>query len=246
MPAWFDGLLLGYEARFLAGAWLTAQLALASFALAVSIGMVGAIGKLSRVKALSGALSIYTLIVRGAPELLLILLIYFDLQHLLNAARDALGYSEVWIISPFWAGVAGIGVIYGAYMTETFRGAMLATPAGLAEAGRAFGMNAWSVFWRIVFPQMMRHALPGPSQQLAGFAESDGAGFGHRSRRRYDERRLASARPHARAVFCFTARSRAVICFSLCCRRRFSVFAKSARGAARIDFLGRRWTLGSN
>ena len=161
MPAWFDGLLLGYEARFLAGAWLTAQLALASFALAVSIGMVGAIGKLSRVKALSGALSIYTLIVRGAPELLLILLIYFDLQHLLNAARDALGYSEVWIISPFWAGVAGIGVIYGAYMTETFRGAMLATPTGLAEAGRAFGMNAWSVFWRIVFPQMMRHALPG-------------------------------------------------------------------------------------
>lgn len=161
MPAWFDGLLRGYEARFLAGAWLTAQLALAAFALAIAIGMAGAAGKLSRIKPLSGALSVYTLVARGAPELLLILLIYFDLQYLLNASRDALGYEEIWIISPFWAGTVGIGVIYGAYMTETFRGAMLATPAGLAEAGRAFGMSGWSIFWRIVFPQMMRHALPG-------------------------------------------------------------------------------------
>ena len=64
-------------------------------------------------------------------------------------------------ISPFAAGVATIGFIFGAYMTETFRGAILAVDKGELEAARAFGMRASQVFVRILFPQMMRHALPG-------------------------------------------------------------------------------------
>jgi histidine transport system permease protein len=59
------------------------------------------------------------------------------------------------------AGVAVLGFIYGAYFTETFRGAFLAVPRGQLEAGAAYGMTGWQVFSRVMFPQMMRFALPG-------------------------------------------------------------------------------------
>lgn len=49
------------------------------------------------------------------------------------------------------AGVLTIGFIYGAYMTETFRGAILAIPPGQMEAGRAYGMRPMQVFVRITF-----------------------------------------------------------------------------------------------
>jgi histidine transport system permease protein len=57
--------------------------------------------------------------------------------------------------------VITIGFIYGAYFTETFRGAFLAVPRGQLEAARSFGMGPLLLFRRILFPQMMRYALPG-------------------------------------------------------------------------------------
>ena len=56
-----------------------------------------------------------------------------------------------------------LGFIYGAYFTETFRGGVLAVPKGQLEAAAAFGLTRWQVFRRILFPQMMRFALPGIS-----------------------------------------------------------------------------------
>jgi ABC-type arginine transport system permease subunit len=75
------------------------------------------------------------------------------------------------------AGVATIGFIFGAYFTEVLRGAFLAVPEGQREAALAYGFSRWQVLWRIVGPQMLRHALPG-LQQLAG----DDQGHGHRQR----------------------------------------------------------------
>ena len=63
----------------------------------------------------------------------------------------------------FAAGVLTIGFIFGAYMGETFRGAFMAVDNGQIEAGKAYGMSSALVFRRIRFPQMMRHALPGLS-----------------------------------------------------------------------------------
>jgi arginine/ornithine transport system permease protein len=64
-------------------------------------------------------------------------------------------------INPFVAGVLTLGFIYGAYMTETFRGAILAIPGGQSEAALAFGMGRTQTFLRIIAPQMVRYALPG-------------------------------------------------------------------------------------
>ena len=74
---------------------------------------------------------------------------------------EKMGSDEIWIIPPFGAGALAIGLFYGAYMTETFRGAMLAVPRGQSEAGLSVGLSTRVVFWQIMLPQMLRHALPG-------------------------------------------------------------------------------------
>lgn len=148
--------LLGYEARFISGLAVTAAVAVAALLLALALGLLGAAAKQSRHSWMRAVAAVYTTAVRGIPELPFMLLVYFSLQHLINAL-----WENPWIISPFWAGVIVIGLFYGAYMTETFRGGMLAVPRGQKEAGMAIGLSAGVIFWRITFPQMLRHALPG-------------------------------------------------------------------------------------
>jgi len=71
------------------------------------------------------------------------------------------GYDDYIDINPFAAGVFTLGFIFGAYLSETFRGAFLGIPKGQAEAGVAYGMSGIQVFFRILVPQMIRLAIPG-------------------------------------------------------------------------------------
>ncbi|NLC21750.1 MAG: ABC transporter permease subunit, partial [Halomonadaceae bacterium] len=80
-----------------------------------------------------------------------------------DAIYDRFGLDWYINLNAFAAGVITIGFIFGAYMGETFRGAFMAVENGQIEAGKAYGMTPWLVFRRIQFPQMMRHALPGIS-----------------------------------------------------------------------------------
>lgn len=152
--------LYGYGPLIAEGTWQTLQLAVLSLLTAIVIGLVGAVAKSSRVRMLQGVATAYTTLVRAVPDLVLMLLLFYGIQMWLNMATDALGMGQI-DIDPFIAGVLTLGVIYGAYFTETFRGAFLAVPRGQTEAGAAYGMNGWQIFRRILFPQMMRHALPG-------------------------------------------------------------------------------------
>src|SRR3546814_13998500 len=83
-----------------------------------------------------------------------------DLQIQVNNIGAYFGWDYI-DVDAFTAGTITIGFIFGAYMAETFRGAFLAVPVGLLEAGYAYGMSKHQVFFRILVPQMMRHALPG-------------------------------------------------------------------------------------
>jgi len=95
----------------------------------------------------------------------LLMLLFYGGQIGVNMITDRLYDAfdiDIFInIDAFIAGVATLGVIYGAYMAETFRGAFMAVDEGQMEAARAYGMSPWLVFSRIRFPLMMRHALPG-------------------------------------------------------------------------------------
>lgn len=149
-----------YTPSILAGTWINVACGLTALGVSIIIGMAAALAKLSRQPVLVGAASVYTTIVRGIPDLVLLLLAYYGGQIAVNAIVEALGSDEYYEISPFTAGALAIGFIYGAYMTETFRGAILAVPRGQLEAGYAYGMTAGQVVRRILLPQMIRHALP--------------------------------------------------------------------------------------
>lgn len=152
--------LHGYLPSLLQGTLLTIEAALLSLVVAMLLGIAGALAKLSASAALRVLATVYTTLIRGVPDLVLMLLIFFGGQMMVNQLAPMVGYEDYVDVSPFIAGVLTIGFIYGAYMTETFRGAILAVPAAQLEAGRAYGMSGAKVFTRILLPQMIRHALP--------------------------------------------------------------------------------------
>ena len=154
-------MLHGYGSSILEGAWLTVNLALTSMALAIVLGLIGATLRLSPVKWLARSGEAYTTVIRGIPDLVLILLIFYGGQDLVNRIALALGSTDYIDINPFVAGVCTMGFIFGAYLSETFRGAFMAIPKEQIEAGLAYGMSNGQVFWRILVPQMVRFALPG-------------------------------------------------------------------------------------
>lgn len=152
--------LQGFGPLLLEGAWMTVKLSLSSLALSVLLGLIGASAKLSSLRLLRLPAQLYTTLIRGVPDLVLMLLIFYSLQTWLTAITAALGWEYI-EINPFVAGIITLGFIYGAYFTETFRGAMLAVPRGQVEAATAYGLSRTQRFRFVVFPQMMRFALPG-------------------------------------------------------------------------------------
>ena len=153
--------LRGYGWMLWQGLELTILVGLGAMAVALALGLIGAWGKLSRARAGRWAAGTYTTVIRGVPELLLILLVYYGVPTLIQDIAEGAGYEIIVDLNPFVAGVVTIGFIYGAFATEVFRGAFLAVPRGQIEAARAIGMSRALTFRRIVLPQMWRFALPG-------------------------------------------------------------------------------------
>lgn len=151
----------GYYLSILEGALLTVGVSLAALGVAILLGLAGAAAKLSNRPILVALATTYTTVIRGVPELVLMLLIFYGGTIGLNHVMESMGSQKTVDINPFLAGVITIGFIYGAYMTETFRGSILAIPRGQIESAWAFGMGRAQTFLRITLPQMVRYALPG-------------------------------------------------------------------------------------
>jgi histidine transport system permease protein len=150
----------GFGPLLWVGTLETIKLSVLSLAAALLLGLAGAAAKLSMNRGIAAVGTFYTTLIRAVPDLVLMLLLFYGMQVLLNRFTDLLGWDQI-DIDPFVAGFITLGFIYGAYFAETFRGAFLSVPRGQMEAGFAYGMSGVRVFFRILFPQMMRFALPG-------------------------------------------------------------------------------------
>ncbi|WP_054313344.1 ABC transporter permease subunit [Mesorhizobium sp. 1M-11] len=152
--------VLQFSPFLLAGLKVTIALSLVSIMVAVLLGLLGAWAKLSGSRRTRRIAELYTTLVRGVPDLVLMLLLYFGGQMALNRIGNATGLWDYVELDAFTAGFLAIGFIFGSYMTETFRGAFLAIPRGQIEAGIAIGMSGFVLFQRIIWPQLVRYALP--------------------------------------------------------------------------------------
>jgi len=152
----------GYGDELVFGAILTLQISFCSYLLGFCLGLLGAGAKLSSNRWLHRLGDVYTTLVRSLPEVLLMLILFYTGQSQLKAMLLALGLvDETFELNAFAVAVSALGFIQGAYLTEVLRGAILSVPKGQMEAARAYGMPFWLRFRRILFPQMIRYALPG-------------------------------------------------------------------------------------
>ena len=127
----------------------------------ILFGLIGAGAKLSGNRLAQRIASAYTVIFRGTPEILVILLLYYGSAITLTAIAQIFNPEIKFVdVPPFWAGTIAISLIVGSYATETFRGAFLGVNPGSIEAARALGMSNLQTFIYIRIPEMWRIALP--------------------------------------------------------------------------------------
>ncbi len=158
--------LMGFGATGWGGAML--QATLTTLAVAMVALLIGAIvgaavagAKLSRHLGLRAIGDVYTTVLRGVPDLLVIYLIYFGGSSIVTHLGHALGTEGFLGMPSFLAGALAVGLVSGAYQAEVFRGACLAVPRGQMEAAKAVGMGSMLRFRRVLVPQVLALALPG-------------------------------------------------------------------------------------
>ncbi|NWA20800.1 ABC transporter permease [Serratia liquefaciens] len=153
------------------GAALSLCVMLLSLAVALALGLVNALIKLFGPRWLRWVSTGYTTLVRGIPELVIMLLLFFGGEMLVNGALGLLGLGPL-LFNTFISGVLAIGFVFGAYYTETFRGAFLTVERGQLEAAMAYGMSPGQVFRRVLLPQMLSFAIPGINNNWLGLMKA--------------------------------------------------------------------------
>ncbi|MGF1681178.1 arginine ABC transporter permease ArtQ [Photobacterium minamisatsumaniensis] len=152
--------LSGYALTLLEAGWVTIQLSLVSVVVGLVLAIAFAGGEMSRYRVISWPTTALVTLLRGLPELLVVLFIFFGSTQVLFLITG--NYIEV---SPFLSGVIALSLIFASYASQTLRGALKAVPNGQREAASALGISKVSGFIRIVLPQAVRHALPGLTNQ---------------------------------------------------------------------------------
>lgn len=153
--------LVGWWDDYLLGSLVVAQVFLCSLILMVIFGLIGAAAKLSDSIIAQKLANGYTIVFRGTPEILVILLLYFGSAIAITSIAQIFDPSIKFLdVPPFWAGTIAIALIVGSYATETFRGAFLGVTPGSMEAARALGMSDLQTFVYVRVPEMWRLALP--------------------------------------------------------------------------------------
>jgi polar amino acid transport system permease protein len=150
----------GYLDELLAGALKTIVISFFAYAFGLSLGLLGAVGKLSGGRILRWLLSAYTTVFRSVPEIVLIMLLYYAGTDGLNRIMIAIGFGPV-ELNGVAVAVFVLGIVQGAYSTEVLRSAIMAVPLGQIEAARAYGMSPLKLFRRITLPAMLPFAIPG-------------------------------------------------------------------------------------
>jgi arginine/ornithine transport system permease protein len=159
--------LTGWWDDFFWGSVVVVQLFATSVILMTVFGLVGSAAKLSGSRIAQKIAAAYTVIFRGTPEILVLMIMYYGSAVTLTAVFKAFDPSVRYVdIPPFWAGSLALGLIVGSYATETFRGAFMGVSPGRVEAARALGLSNLQTFFYIKVPEMWRLALPAYGNHL--------------------------------------------------------------------------------
>lgn len=155
-----------FDPAILRGLVLTVELTIAAMALAIVVGVLVALMRLSPNPVLSRFGATYVWFVRSTPVIVQLLFWYF-----LGALFPVVGFGIPWgptfvsidtnvLIGQFMAAVLGLGLSESAYIAEIVRGGILGVDHGQSEAAQSLGMARMKTMWTVVLPQAMRTIIP--------------------------------------------------------------------------------------
>lgn len=135
---------------FAEGTRVTVQLTVIAGLVGIVIGVLAALGKISRLPPLRWIASLYIWVVRGTPLLVQVLFVFLALPTLVPALQ----------LSDFASACVALSFNAGAYNAEAIRSGLLAVPKGQIEAARSLGLSSWYTFVDVTFPQAFKISLP--------------------------------------------------------------------------------------
>ncbi len=152
------------------GVFVTLWVTVVAFALAAALGLLVALGRVSRLRVVREVATFYVEILRGIPILVLLFYVAFvgapELVRLWNRVFDwpiHAGIFPALSVRDFnftWRAIMALMVSYSAYLAEIFRAGIEAVPKGHLEAAWSLGLSRWHTFRFIVLPQAIRVVLP--------------------------------------------------------------------------------------
>jgi polar amino acid transport system permease protein len=140
--------------------WIVVTLVIFSFALALVVGMLIALGRLSKSKYLNGILVVFLEIVRGTPLLVQLLYVYYVMPEIISMIGQIWDPNFHMNFSAYTASILGLGVNYGCYISEVFRSSIQSIDKGQMEAAQALGYTSRQAMWHIIIPQSFQVSLP--------------------------------------------------------------------------------------
>ncbi len=150
--------ILNYTAtlmpQVIVGLKSTLEIFTLTLALSIPLGIIVALGRLSKIKIINKITSFYVLIMRGTPLLLQIVFIFFGLPNL-NI-----------VIDRFPAAIIAFTLNYGAYFGEIFRAGISSVDVGQNEAAQVLGLSKTDTFFRIILPQAFKTVLPPVANEI--------------------------------------------------------------------------------
>jgi polar amino acid transport system permease protein len=149
-----------YTSDLLDGLLKTVEFTIAGFVGAALLGLVLALMRLSKSRAVRAPAAVYTELFKNIPLLAIIFLTYFGLP------------SQGVRLSVFQAGALSLIIFYAAYLSEIFRAGIAGVHGGQQEAAQALGMSRGATFAQVIFPQALRSALPGTNTMLVDLLKS--------------------------------------------------------------------------
>lgn len=138
---------------FIAGALKTLEISAIALLLAIPLGIIIGMGRISRNRFIRILSSAYVEVMRGVPLLVLLIWIFFVLGQFLK-------------LGSYWASIIGLAVFTAAFIAEIVRSGIQGVPRGQMEAARSSGMTYWQAMRLIVLPQAFRRVLPPLASQF--------------------------------------------------------------------------------
>ncbi len=160
------------------GLVLTLKISVTSYVLALAIGFIAGLGRVSSNPVLQAIATLYVEVMRGIPILVVLLYVAFviapglskAIEAAIPVADDPQGFDAVVagfvdglkgvLRSNFWRATIALAVSYGAYLAEIYRSGIEAISSGQREAARALGLSQFQTTTLIIMPQAFRIILP--------------------------------------------------------------------------------------